>query len=161
MSTIAVTNVKHPSAVDPAIVLDASGPVIMQNIKEKWNISATAISGTVNVDCVTSQNWLYTTASTSGATTINLRGSSSLSLSSLIAVGESISYVVAVTTGASTPGYFSQVQVDGTTTGVTARWIGSVPPTGGDASAINAYTFTVVKTASTPTYTVFSSVVKY
>jgi hypothetical protein len=131
------------------------------NIKEKWNIVASAISGTMNVDFITAQNWLYTTASTGGATTINFRASSGTTLSSLIPVGESITYVVAATTGASTPGYFSTVQVDGTVTGVTTRWLGSVAPTGGDASAVNAYIFTIVKTASTPTYTIFASVAKY
>lgn len=131
------------------------------NIKEKWNIVASAISGTMNIDFITAQNWLYTTASTGGATTINFRASSGTTLSSLIPVGESITYVVAATTGASTPGYFSTVQVDGTVTGVTTRWLGSVAPTGGDASAVNAYTFTIVKTSTSPTYTVFSSVTKY
>ena len=138
-----------------------TGMLSFDNIKERWNILESSISGTVNIDFLTSQNWFYSVGSTSGATTVNLDASSIISLSSLIPVGQSISYVVAVTTGSSTPGYFSQVQVDGTVSGVTTRWIGGVAPTGGDASSINVYTFTVVKTSSTPTYTVFSSVVKY
>ena len=135
--------------------------ILTAPIKEKWNIVASAISGTINIDFTTAQNWYYTTSSTSGATTINFRASATATLSSLFPVGESITYVVAVTTGATTPGYFSSVQVDGTVTGVTTRWLGGVAPTTGDASTVNAYTFTIVKTAATPTYTIFASIVKY
>jgi len=42
MSTIAVTNVKHPSAVDPALVLDASGDVTYAGVHD---FSAATVTG--------------------------------------------------------------------------------------------------------------------
>ena len=42
MSTIAVTNVKHPSAVDPAIVLDADGDVTYAGVHD---FSAATVTG--------------------------------------------------------------------------------------------------------------------
>jgi hypothetical protein len=72
-----------------------------------------------------------------------------------MATGESLTVVHLVTNG-STAYYNSAVQVDGTGTGVTTKWLGGVAPTSGSISAIDSYTYTVVKTGSA-TFTVFAS----
>jgi hypothetical protein len=72
-----------------------------------------------------------------------------------MATGESITVVHLVTNG-STAYYNNVVQVDGTVTGVTTKWLDGVTPTSGSTSAIDSYTYTVVKTASA-TFTVFAS----
>jgi hypothetical protein len=56
---------------------------------------------------------------------------------------------------ASSPGAF---QVDGVT--ITPKWQGGTAPSAGNASSIDSYTFTIIKTASA-TYTVLASQVKF
>jgi hypothetical protein len=136
-------------------------PLYVVAPEEKWNIVGSNITGTIACDYVTAQNWYYTTASTAGACTINLRGSSGTTLASLLAVGDSATFTFLAATGATTPGYFGTVQVDGTVTGVTTKWQYGSAPTAGSTSSTDGYTFTVVKTAATPTYTVFASVAKF
>ncbi len=126
----------------------------LQAVLEKMNVSATAATGTINFNINTSVVWYYTT-SASANWTVNIRGDASNSLDSLMAVGESLTCAFLVTQGA-TAYYNSAVQVDGTTSGVTTKWQGGSAPTSGNASGIDVYTYTVVKTAAA-TFTVLAS----
>jgi hypothetical protein len=121
------------------------------------NIAAIAATGTVNIDCVTSTYWYYTT-NASANFTLNFRGSSGTTLSSILAVGQSISIIFLNTNGA-TPYYANAFQIDGTS--VTPKWSGGTAPTAGNASSIDAYSFSIIKTAATPTYTVLAGQVKF
>ena len=61
-----------------------------------------------------------------------------------------------------TTGYYqSQLQIEGTNQAV--KWNNGLTPatTGGSASAIDVYTFTILKTEATPTYVVFGSKTKF
>jgi hypothetical protein len=60
-----------------------------------------------------------------------------------------------VTQGA-TPYYNTTVQVDGATAGVTTRWQGGSAPTAGNASGVDVYSYTIIKTASA-TFTVLAA----
>jgi hypothetical protein len=71
----------------------------------------------------------------------------------MLAVGDAISAVFLNTNGA-TPYYPTDFQVDGSA--VTPKWSGGTAPAAGNASAIDAYSFTIIKTAATPTYTVLA-----
>lgn len=124
---------------------------------ETATISATAATGTVNYDCVT-QAVLYYTTNSSANFTLNFRGSSGATLSSLLAVGQSITVVFLNTNGA-TAFYPNVFQIDGVA--VTPKWQGGSAPTSGNVSSVDAYSFTIVKTAATPTYTVFASQTKF
>jgi hypothetical protein len=125
------------------------------NALEKVTISATAATGTIAY-YATTQSVLYYTSNASANWTINLTGASTpVTLDTLMATGESITVVHLVTNGA-TAYYNSAVQVDGTATGVTTKWLGGVAPASGSISAIDSYTYTIVKTASA-TFTVFAS----
>jgi hypothetical protein len=44
--------------------------------------------------------------------------------------------------------YSTAVQIDGSTAGVTLKWQGGTAPTAGNASSVDAYTYTIIKTAS-------------
>lgn len=123
---------------------------------EVANVVASAATGTINVDCITSTVWYYTT-SASANFTLNFRGSSGTSLNTLLATGQAVTVVFLNTNGA-TPYYPSTIQID--TVGVTPKWQGGTAPTGGNASAIDAWVFTIVKTASA-TYTVLGSQTKF
>ena len=118
---------------------------------ETTTVSATAATGTINFDCIT-QGVLYYTTNASANFTLNFRGNSSTTLNSLLATGQAISVVFLNTNGA-TPYYANAFQIDGVT--VTPKWSGGVAPTAGNASAVDSYSFTIIKTA-TSTYTVLA-----
>jgi hypothetical protein len=126
---------------------------IVQGLEESWNVAATAATGTVDFDTLTSTAWLYTT-NASANWTLNVRGDGSTTLDSLLSVGDSITVAFAVTQGA-TAYYPTAFQIDGSA--VTPKWQGGSAPAGGNASGIDAYMYTIIKTAATPTYTVLAS----
>jgi hypothetical protein len=118
-------------------------PAILGAI-ETANIVASAATGTINIDCSTSTLWYYT-SNASANWTFNFRGSSSVALNTLLATGQSISIVFLNTNGA-TPYYPSAFTIDGTS--VTPVWSGGSAPTSGNASSVDAYSFTIIKTGS-------------
>ena len=70
-----------------------------------------------------------------------------------LAVGQSVTCAVLLTQG-STAYYLNAYQVDGST--VTPKWSGGSAPTEGNASGIDSYSFTIIKTADA-TFTVLAS----
>ena len=123
---------------------------------ELWTISATAATGTVNVDLLSSGAH-YFTADATANWTYNFRGDASTSLDSVLATNESVTVVHAVTNGG-TAYYPTAFQVDGSA--VTPKWSGGSAPSAGNASSVDAYLFTVVKTASA-TFTVLAQQVQF
>jgi len=126
---------------------------IVQGLEESWNVEAIAANGTENFDTLISTAWLCTSNAT-GNWTLNVRGNGSTTLASLLNTGDSITVVFAVTQGA-TPYYASGFQIDGSS--VTPEWQGGAAPSAGNASSIDVYVYTIIKTAATPTYTVLGS----
>jgi len=126
------------------------------NTAEAVTVSATAATGTINFD-VTTQSVLYYTSNSSANWTMNFRASSGTSLNTALGTGESVTVVFMATNG-STAYYASAFQIDGSS--VTPKWIFGSSPTSGNASSIDAYTFTIIKTGSA-TYTVLASQIKY
>jgi hypothetical protein len=127
--------------------------IVLNDAAEVATVSATAATGTINYD-ITTQSVLYYTSNASGNWTVNFRGSSGTSLNTLMSTGQSMTVAFLVTQG-STAYYNSAVQVDGTTSGVTTRWLGGAP-TAGNASGIDSYRFLILKTGSA-TFTVLAS----
>ena len=111
---------------------------------EKMTISATAATGTVQFDALT-QPILYYTSNASGNWTLNIRGSSTVTLNSLMSIGQSITVIFMVTNGA-TAYYQSALTIDGAS--VVPKWQGGVAPTVGNINAIDIYSITVIKTGS-------------
>jgi hypothetical protein len=130
--------------------------VIPTNIAEPATVSATAATGTINYD-VTTQSVLYYTSNASANWTVNFRGSSGTSLNTLMSTGQMMTLAFLVTQG-STAYYNSAVQVDGNS--VTPKWQGGTAPSAGNASSIDVYTYTIVKTGSAA-FTVFASQTKF
>lgn len=128
----------------------------LTNAAEVATVSATAATGTINYD-ITTQSVLYYTSNASANWTVNFRASSGTSLNTAMAANTAITVVFMVTQGA-TAYYNSQVQVDGAN--VTAKWQGGTAPTTGNASSIDAYAYTLIKTASA-TFTVLASQTKF
>jgi hypothetical protein len=125
--------------------------------EERTTVSATAATGTINYDAIT-QGVLYYTSNASANWTLNIRGNSGTTLSSILAVGDAITVTHLVTQG-STAYYNNAVQIDGSS--VTPKYQGGTAWSAGNASSIDAYVYTIVKTAATPTYTVFASQTKF
>jgi hypothetical protein len=126
------------------------------NIKETTTVSATAATGTINYDVAT-QSVLYYTTNASANFTVNIRASSGTTLNAAMSTGEAITVAFLVTNGG-TAYYNNAVQVDGSS--VTPKWQGGTAPSAGNASSIDIYTYTVVKTASA-TFTVFASQTRF
>ena len=127
--------------------------VVLNDAAEVATVSATAATGTINYD-VTTQAVLYYTSNASANWTVNFRGSSGTSLNTLMSTGQSMTVAFLVTQGA-TAYYNNAVQIDGTTSGVTTRWLGGAP-TAGNASGIDSYRYLIIKTGSA-TFTVLAS----
>ena len=119
---------------------------------EDGTVSATAATGALNYD-VKTQTLLYYTSNASGNWTLNIRGDGSTTLDSLMATGDSITLAFLVTQG-TTAYYPTALTVDGSS--VTPKWQGGTAPTTGNASGIDAYAYTVIKTASA-TFTVIAA----
>ncbi len=127
--------------------------IVLNDTAEVATVSATAATGTINYD-ITTQSVLYYTSNASANWTVNFRASSGTSLNTALSTGQSMTVAFLVTQG-STAYYNSAVQVDGTTSGVTTRWLGGAP-TAGNASGIDSYRYLIIKTGSA-TFTVLAS----
>jgi len=120
---------------------------------ETATISATAATGTVTCD-IANTSVTYYTSNASANFTLNFRGSSTLTASSFIQTNDAVTHVFLNTNG-TTAYYPTAFQIDGTAT--TPNWQGGAAPTAGNTSSIDAYSFTIIKTAATPTYKVLAS----
>ena len=143
----------------PALNNSVDNYPTLKSPQEIATLSATAATGTISYDAKT-QGVLYYQNNASANWIVNVRGDVSTTLSSLMDVGDSITVVFMATNGA-TPYYNTSVQIDGTTTGVTTKWQGGLAPTAGNASSVDIYTYNIIKTAATPTYSVFASLTKF
>jgi hypothetical protein len=117
--------------------------LVAPNIGETVAVTAAAPATTQAYDMLSASVELYTVAA-SANWTLNLRGNGSTSLNAALAVGQSVTVALLATQGA-TPFYNSAVQVDGVS--VTPKWQGGAP-SAGNASGIDVYTYTVIKTGS-------------
>jgi hypothetical protein len=131
--------------------------VVLNDAAEVATVSATAATGTIAYD-ITTQSVLYYTSNASANWTVNFRASSGTSLDTALTTGQSVTAAFLVTQGA-TAYYNSAVQVDGTTSGITTRWLGGAP-TAGNASGIDSYRYLIIKTGSAA-YTVLASVTQF
>jgi len=139
----------------PSVAISTSqSDLIIKGFQEDVNVVASAATGTVNFDLATASVWYYT--SNAGANhTLNFRYSSSTSLNSILATGDAITAVWLNTNGG-TAYYPNVIQIDGTT--VTPKVPAAI--SSGNASAIDAYSFTIIKTASA-TFTVLETQTKF
>ena len=136
-------------------IATSQSDLIIKGFEEDVNVVASAATGTINFDVSTASVWYYT-SNASANHTLNFRYSSGATLSSALAVGDAITLVWMNTNG-STAYYPNVIQIDGTT--VTPKVPAAI--SAGNASAIDAYSFTIIKTAATPTYTVLETQTKF
>lgn len=126
-------------------------PVIISP-EERMTVSATAATGTINFDAAT-QGVLYYTTNASANWTLNVRGNSGTTLNSILATGDAITVSFLVTNG-STAYRHTALTIDGSAQ--TVLFSGGTAPAAGNASSVDAYSFTIIKTASA-TFTVLGA----
>jgi hypothetical protein len=136
-------------------IATSQSDLIVKGFEEDVNVVASAATGTINFDVSTASVWYYT-SNASANHTLNFRYSSGATLSSVLAVGDAITLVWLNTNGA-TAYYPNVIQIDGSA--VTPKVPAAI--SAGNASAIDAYVFTIIKTAATPTYTVLETQTKF
>lgn len=119
---------------------------LLKSPEERLTISATAATGTVAFDTQT-QGILYYTTNASANFTLNFTN-----VDANLTTGDSISCVFLNTNGA-TAYYPTAFQVD--SVGVTPKWSGGTAPSAGNASAIDSYSFIIIKTGAA-TFTVLA-----
>jgi hypothetical protein len=129
---------------------------VLSNAAEVATIEATAATGTINYD-ITTQSVRYFTSNASANWTVNFRASSGTSLNTAMSTGQSVTVAFLVTQG-STAYYNSAVQVDGSS--VTPKYQGGTAWAAGNASSIDVYMYTIVKTGNAA-FTVFASQTKF
>lgn len=112
---------------------------LMKSPEERLTISATAATGTVAFDTQT-QGILYYTTNASANFTLNFTN-----VNANLTTGDSISCVFLNTNG-STAYYPTAFQVDSNS--VTPKWSGGTAPASGNASAIDSYSFIIIKTGN-------------
>ena len=120
----------------------------LNSVIESSNVT-TVMSATVTINI--SSPIVVFTANSSANSTVNFSGLAG------VPVGNTASFVVIVPNSTS-PYYINAYQVDGNS--VTPKWQGGAP-IGGTSANTDIYSFTVIKTAATPTYNVFASVASF
>ena len=129
-----------------------SGGSLLKRVKETTTVSATAAANTINYDFIT-QSVLYYTSDATGDWVLNVRGDSGTTLNSVMSTGQSATVAFLATQGG-TAYYQTALQVDGSS--VIPKWQGGSAPTEGNASGVDAYVFTIIKTADA-TFTALGS----
>lgn len=144
------------SAVGGSITNSNINYPILISPEERVSISATAATGLVNFDFLT-QGILYYTSNATGNFVLNIRGNSTTTLNSILQIGDSITGSFLNTNG-STAYYPLTFQIDGVS--VTPKWSGGSAPTSGNANSVDAYSYTIIKTADA-TFTVLAGAVQF
>ena len=155
--TLTSPTINTGTLTTPIITGGTNTSSILVAPEERTTVSATAATGTVDFNAA-NQGVLYYTTNASANFTLNIRGSSGATLNSMLVVGDAITVVFLNTNGA-TAYYPTVYQIDGSA--VTPKWQSGFAPTSGNASSIDAYSLTIIKTAATPTYTVLASQTKF
>ncbi len=123
--------------------LQVSGLDLSSLLREGVNIVAGKLSDNFNINLEYGMVFLFTTTETTTSTP-NIRYSSSISLNSVMNIGEAIS--VTLITTAAAAAYSAQLTIDGNA--VTEYWIGGSAPSSGGSYGYDLHTYTIIKTAS-------------
>ena len=129
---------------------------VFANAAETTTVAASAATGTLNYDVTTQSVWYYT-SNASANFTMNFRGSSGTSLNTAMATGQTVTVVFLNTNGA-TAYYNNAVTIDGNS--VTPKYQGGTAWSAGNASGIDAYSYTIIKTGSAA-FTVLAALTQF
>ena len=131
--------------------LQVDGVDLSSMLREGCNIIADKLSVQSNIDLANGMVHYFTTQETTTSTP-NIRYNATVSLDSMMNIGEAVS--ISIITTAAAAAYSAQLTIDGNN--VTEYWIGGSAPSDGGSSGIDIYTYNIIKTAGA-TFTVIAS----
>jgi len=143
-------------------VVNGTGPVPTISIssnptftspKEVIAIVASPATGTINANVVGNSQLFYTVAAT-GNWTLNVRGNSTTTLDSIMAIGESMNVVFEATQGS--PAYYATGFTIDSAAPASIQWLGGTAPSAGNINGVDIYMYQIVKTGAA-TFRVFAS----
>ena len=129
----------------------------IQQVIETATIDATPLNASTNFDVLTGAVKYYT-ANNAANWTLNVRGDGSTTLNSIMNTGDSVTIAYLASQLSANTYYQSAMQIDGSS--VTPKWQGGSAPGSGNATSIDLYSLTILKTAAN-TYTVLGSQTQY
>jgi hypothetical protein len=160
------TTAASANTANAIVARDASGNFVagkatlatvdVNTVVETASIVASASTGTINIEFNTNPTVYYTSNATANWT-LNVRGTSGVTLNDTLSTGQ-IATVTFLATNGVTPYRPTVFQVDGSA--VTPKWMGGTAPSAGNASSIDAYTLAIIKTASA-TFTMLASQTRF
>jgi len=129
---------------------------VLTSPKEQAVISATAATGAINIDVSTASVDIRTSNAAANYT-LNVRGSATVTLDSLMATGDSLTVTFESPNGG-TAYYATAYTIDGNA--VTPKWLGGTAPSSGNVSATDVYMLQIRKTGAA-TFTCIASQSKF
>ena len=121
---------------------------------EEGAYGTTALNGLFNLN-LTDGHVQEFNAATSGNYVPNFRISPSVSLGSKMGVGDVTAATIIVQS--SSHYCLNEFRIDGAQTGITTSWVGGSAPTAANGSGYDIYSFTIMKTSTTPTYHIIAN----
>ena len=121
---------------------------------EEGAYGTTALNGLFNLN-LTDGHVQEFNAATSGNYVPNFRISPSVSLGSKMGVGDVTAATIIVQS--SSHYCLNQFRIDGAQTGITTSWVGGSAPSAANGSGYDIYSFTIMKTSTTPTYHIIAN----
>jgi hypothetical protein len=122
-------------------------------LKETVKITAGKLSDNIHINLDNGMIHYFTTQET---TTSTPNITNALGINTSLAVGDTISVIVGITTGS----YADRISIDGLLTGITTYWSGGSPPDSAGDTGKDIYTYQIIKTANA-TYDVIANVTNY
>ena len=118
---------------------------VLVSPKEQAVLGSAAVANPTNID-VSTASVQITTGAPAANFTLNVRGSASVTLDSLMAVNDSITVTFECLNGAANTFYANAITIDGVS--VTPKWLGGTAPSAGFASSANVYMLQIRKTGA-------------
>ena len=146
------TNVSGISTVS-SLNVNNIGNYDSLKIEEGNRNNSLSLNGSVNLYLSSGHVHIFT-AATGGNYLPRLFYDGATTLNSLMDDGDVITFTLMV---ASSSHYLTGFVIDGVSQ--TVQWVGGSAPSAANGSGYDIYAFTIVKTASTPTYTVFANAI--
>jgi hypothetical protein len=139
----------YTGTLSPSSITIVAGSA--KTLSEPVSVVAASPSATQNIDVIDNTFYFYT-VSIAQNSTVNFRGNSSITLNATLSTGQSMTIGMLVTNALSVGYTLNNVQIDGSAQ--TIRWLNGTPSP--VTTGIDAYVFTIIKTASN-TYTVIGN----
>ena len=122
-------------------------------LKETIKITAGKLSDNLNINLDNGMVHYFTTEETTTSTPNIMSGTG---INTALAVGDTLSVTIGITTGS----YAARVSIDGNLTGITTYWNGGSAPSAAGDLGKDIYTYQIIKTAS-ETYDVLANVTNF